>query len=252
MYDLQKPNIWKRISAYLFDLILICIAIVGFALLISNIIGYDAYLDELEVISDAYETEYNVDFNIPTEEYDKLTPEEKEPFIKADEAFSKDERANYVYGMIINCTFIIIVFGILLGFLVFEFVVPLILKNGQTLGKKVFGVGVMREDGVKITPMLLFIRTVLGKYTVETMIPVLLLIMVYLGVIDIVGIIVILGIFVAQLAFIFTTRTRTALHDVISRTVTVDIASQMIFDTPEALLAYKQKIHEEAVNSEKE
>ena len=35
-------------------------------------------------------------------------------------------------------------------------------------------------------------------------------------------------------------------------TVTVDMASQMIFDTPEQLLAYKQRIHTEAVNNIKE
>ena len=252
MYDLQKPNIWKRISAYLFDLILLCIAIVGFALLISNILGYDTYTTSLEEIMTSYETKYNVDLDISSEDFNKLSPEDRAIYEMADEEFSKDAEANYLYSMIINFTFIIVVFSILLGYLLFEFFVPLIFKNGQTLGKKVFGVGVMREDGVKLTPMLLFIRTILGKYTVETMIPVLLVIMIIFGVTDIVGIIVIAGIFVAQLSFIFTSRARTALHDVISRTVTVDLSSQMIFDTPEALLAYKKKIHEEAVNSEKE
>jgi hypothetical protein len=32
-----------------------------------------------------------------------------------------------------------------------EFLVPYLLKNGQTVGKKMFSLGVMRVDGVKIS-----------------------------------------------------------------------------------------------------
>jgi hypothetical protein len=37
-----------------------------------------------------------------------------------------------------------------------------------------------------------------------------------------------------------------------SGSVAIDMASQMIFDSSEELLAYKQKIHAEKVNSSKE
>ena len=37
------------------------------------------------------------------------------------------------------------------------------------------------------------------------------------------------------------------IYDMLANTVTVDMASQMIFDSPEALLEYKQRVHAEAV-----
>ena len=43
-------------------------------------------------------------------------------------------------------------------------------------------------------------------------------------------------------------RIRAPIHDAIAGTVTVDIASQLIFDTAEELMEYKKKLHAEAVN----
>ena len=81
--------------------------------------------------------------------------------------------------VLVNYTFIIISFSILIGFLIVEFLFPMIFKNGQTLGKKIFGIGVMRVDGVKVTTPILFVRSILGKFTIETMMPVLMVIMIY-------------------------------------------------------------------------
>ena len=51
--------------------------------------------------------------------------------------------------------------------------------------------------------------------------------------------------FIAQIGFLLVTRERTLIHDIMAQTAVVDISSQMIFDTPEALLEYKQKIQAE-------
>ena len=42
IYDLQKASMWKRISAFLCDLIVFCIVAVGVAFLLSTILGIDA------------------------------------------------------------------------------------------------------------------------------------------------------------------------------------------------------------------
>ena len=249
IYDLQKANIWKRISAALFDLILIGIVIVGAAFALSAILDYDSYTQRMEEHYLTYEQLYQVDFEISSEDYQKLTEGEKQAYEQALQALSADEDFNYVYSMLINLTLLITTFGILLGFLLLEFLVPLLFGNGQTLGKKVFGVGVMRIDGVKLTPLQLFVRTVLGKYTVETMIPAMLLIMVYFNFVGYMAAGAILLLLLLQLALVLGTRTHTAIHDKLAGTVAVDMASQMIFDTPEALLAYKKKLHEEQVNN---
>ncbi|MGM9647759.1 MAG: RDD family protein [Eubacteriales bacterium] len=245
MYDLQRADLWKRVSAWLFDLILLVIAVVGAALLLSALFGYDDYSDRLESVKLRCEQEYGVELKISTSEYDAQTDEEKALYDEAYKAFTSDKDANYAYQMMVNLTFLIVVFAILFGHLLLEFLVPLVLGNGQTVGKKIFGIGVMREDGVKLTPLLLFVRTVLGKYTVETMIPVMLLLMFWFGVTGIFGLLVILAILVIQIVAVLATRARTPIHDKLSHTVTVDMASQKIFDTPEDLMAYKQKLHTE-------
>ena len=252
MYDLQKASMWKRISAALCDFIALGIVVVGLALLFSAILGYDGQAARLEEISEKYETEYNVDFDIPETDYEKLTDGEKEQYKSAMDAFSKDGDANYTYNLLVNLTFVIITFSVLIAFILLEFLVPLLFGNGQTLGKKVFGVAVMREDSVKLTPVLLFTRAILGKYTVETMIPVLIILMIYWGMIGFLGTVLLFGILILQIVLLASSRERRVLHDRLSHTVAVDYASQMIFESAEARLAYIQRIHAEQVEAEKE
>ena len=243
---------WKRISAALCDLVALGIVIVGLSLLFSAIFGYDGKVARLEEISEAYETEHSVDFDISQSDYQALSEEEQARYKQAREAFSKDADANYVYNVLVNLTFVIITFSILIAFILLEFVVPLLFGNGQTLGKKVFGVAVMREDCVKLTPLLLFARAILGKYTVETMIPVLVILMIYWNMIGFTGTVLVLGLLLLQLVLLTTSPERKVLHDKLAHTVTVDFASQMIFDSPEDMLAYKQRIHAEQSSAEKD
>ena len=154
--------------------------------------------------------------------------------------------------MIVNLTLLITSIGILLSFVILEFIVPILFKNGQTLGKKAFGIAVMRFDGVKIGTPILFVRAILGKYTLETMVPVLFIIMLYFGMTGGIALLLIGALLIGQLILIFSTRARTPLHDVIANTVTVDMASQMIFESQEAMLAYKKDLHAEKVLAQKD
>lgn len=265
VYDFQKANMWKRISAALCDVILLAIVVTGIAVLLSAVLDMEGYDTRFKEIQTSYKEQHGIYTaekyqqlseeekadSVIEKDYASLTEEERVRYDEAEKAFRADEEANYVYGMIINLIFIIVTFSILLGFLLMEFVVPLLFKNGQTVGKKVFGVAVMRKDGVKLSPMLLFTRTVLGKYAVETMVPVFIIIMIFLNVMGIVGTVVVIGLLIAQIILIASTKARTPLHDMLAQTVTVDFASQKIFDSPEALLEYKQRIHSEQVESEK-
>lgn len=248
MLDLQKANFWKRISAALLDLILLFIVIVGCALLLSVVFGYDSYSETLEGRYEAIEKEYGITLDITAAEYDALSEEKREHFDNALLALNEDPDAQYAYGMMINLTFLMITFSVLIAFLLLEFLVPLLFDNGQTLGKKVFGVAVMQEDGVKITPVLLFARTVLGKFAVETMIPVYVILMIFLGFMGFGGTLLVCILLAAQLFMVAFTKGRTPIHDKLSHTVTVDYASQMIFATREDLIAYKTKLHAETVN----
>lgn len=247
MGELQKASLWKRVSAYLFDLILLVIVALGLATLLSTIFGYDGYVSELTVHYDRYADTYGIDVEISGEEYEKLSQEEKERYAEADAALRKDAEVQYLYGMMFRLSILMITLSILVAYLALEFTVPLLFGNGQTLGKKIFGVAVMRQSAVKISPVILFIRTILGKYTIETMVPVFLFLMIRFGVLGFVGTMVICGILLLNVILVLATSTSSAIHDLLADTVTVDMASQRIFDSEEELIAYKKRIHEEAV-----
>jgi len=245
IYDLQKASIWKRCSAALFDFIILGIVVVGIAVLLSGVLGYDKHYGDMNAAYDKYEKQYGIEFEITEEEYLSKTEEEKLAWDTAYEALCKDEAAIYAYNMVFNLSLLIVTFSILLAFVILEFVIPLILGNGQTLGKKIFGIGVMRTDGIKVIGPLVFIRAILGKFTIETMIPVLILVMVFFNVIGIVGPIIIGLILLVQIVLMIKTNTNSLIHDVLAKTVVIDVASQMIFDSEEAMIEYKKKVHAE-------
>ena len=247
MYDLQKPNMWKRIAAALLDFFLLILVASGVIILLMAVFNMNGYSEGFQSRCDEFEQIYGTDFDMSGEDYSALDEAGKKAYDDATAALSADGEANYYFSMIMNLTLLSVTLGFFIAYLVTEFIMPLILKNGQSIGKKAFGIAVMREDGVKISAVQLFARTVLGKFTIETMVPVFILIMLYFDLMGIVGIAVLAGIAILQLVLLIVNKTRTPIHDLLAHTVTVDLHSQMIFDTPEELLEYKQARHAEMV-----
>ena len=77
------------------------------------------------------------------------------------------------------------------------------------------------------------------------MVPVLILLMLYFGSLGLEGTLVLLGLGVVQLVLLVATHAHTPIHDLLAGTVVVDFPSQMIFDSRETLIAYKEKRHAE-------
>ena len=154
----------------------------------------------------------------------------------------QDQEAVKAYHMVSNLMLIIVTCGILLAMLALEFGVPLLFGNGQTVGKKVFSLCVVRNDGVKLNGFQHFTRAVLGKYAVETMIPVYVVIMLMQG--QSVGLLLLLviALLLAQCILVLATRNRCPIHDLMAGTVVVDYGSQKIFKSTEDLIAYQKKI----------
>lgn len=242
IYDLQKAGMWKRISAFLFDNILLLVAIVGIAALLSTMLGYDKYSDTLNAAYEKYETQYGITFNTTQEQYNAMTEAEKANYDAAYDALTADEEAMYAYSMMVNLMLVILSGAILLAMFIFEFAVPMLFGNGQTLGKKIFGIAIMRTDGVKVSGPLMFIRTILGKFTIETMIPVIILFMMFLGTIGIIGPFIFIVLLVLQCIMLVMSKSGRLIHDYLAKTVAVDMSSQMIFDTVEDMVEYKKSV----------
>lgn len=231
---------WKRIAAWMFDEILLSVLAVGCCFLLSAVLGYDGYSDTLDQAYAVYETEYGITFDISQQQYEALPEEQRLAYDEAYEALVADEEAMHAYNMMLSLTLVIASLGILLAVLVWEFFIPLWLGDGRTLGKRIFGLCLVRNDGVKMNTMQLFTRTVLGKYTIETMIPVYVLLMLLWGTMDLTGTLILLALGIGQLACLIFTRNNAAIHDLLAGTAVVDMASQTIFRSTEDLIAYQQ------------
>jgi uncharacterized RDD family membrane protein YckC len=208
---------------------------------------YDSYYSTLNSCKEKYEKQYGVSFNITQADYDAKTPEQQAIYQEAMAAMNADEDAVVAYNMLVNLSLVIVSISVLAAYLVLEFAVPLLFGNGQTVGKKVFAIGVMKTSGVKLDAVSLFIRTVLGKYTLETMIPLLIAIMMIWGLIGILGPAIIFVLLAVQIVMMISSKTNSPIHDALAQTVAIDLHSQMIFGDEAQMMEYKRRAHEEMV-----
>ena len=260
IYDLQRASLVKRFSAFLLDFVLMAMLFTGAMLIVSSMTGYDTHFNDLETRLTEIQEQYNIPaieeetgiyfnkFQLLSEE-ERLSVDEKvyQTYTECTNALTTDAKTIKLYETVLSLSILIVSISMLITFLILEFIVPLILKNGQTVGKKVFSIAVMRIDAVKISPTILFIRTILGKYTIGTMVPIVMVIMLLFGSSPIIiSIAIVLLILLLQIILLFTTKTRSLIQDYLASTVVVDFQSQMIFDSVEAKQEYQLRLHKEA------
>lgn len=237
IYDLQKASILKRISAFLLDFILICILATGFGALLSVIVNFDETFNQITAYEETFK-EAGIESLFQTDEQvEALSAEARQVY---------DENIGGVKFAVSTCiskAFLIISLGLFLTHLVLEFIIPLCLKNGQTVGKKVFGIGVMQITGVKLNNIALFVRSILGKYAVETMVPLSALLIFFFVVNEVMLFILFIAIYIFQIILFFASKRYAFIHDALASTVVVDMQTQMIFNSNEEMLAYKEEQH---------
>lgn len=239
--DLQKASFGRRIMAWILDAILVCILAVAFAWILSAMLNYETKLDRFNDYCDQYASEYGTSFEYTQEEYSALSEQEQKLYNDAYTALWNDEEVSALWNTVVWMTLMMCSLSTLLAILVWEFAIPLWLGNGQTLCKKMFGIAVMRTHGIKINGVCLFIRSVLGKYAIETMIPVYVAVMWMLGVSGGIGLLLVAALLLTQLIMLAVTRNRCPIHDKLADTVVVDMYSQMIFADDRERLEYQQR-----------
>ncbi len=252
MTDLQKAGFGKRIMAFIFDGILLATLAVGLAVLLSFSFGYDAKVERYTAIIDGYEQQYDVDVQASTAdmtEAEQTAHQEKTDAVYA--ALLKDTEFTKLYSQLSNMRMMMLSFSLLGAVLIMELFIPLLFGNGQTLGKKIFGIGIMHIEGIRITGKQVFIRSVLGKYSIELMLPIYIFLMTLTGGLGIVGWALLAVLLLAQIICLVITRTNAPIHDIFASTVAVDIASQHIFEDIEDRDNYIKAVHaERAANAD--
>ncbi len=253
IYDLQKAGTWKRVSAFLFDFTISTVLITGMVLLLVWAFGFEKHTTTFREKQEYYAEKYGIDLEMTQEQFDKMTEAEQEDYLgrveQSNKDIARDRDAVVAYNMVIYLPFIFLTLGAFIVCVLYEFVVPMVFKNGQTLGKKIFGLGVIRTNCVKASGVSLFVRMAFGKFVIETIVPISIVFMMLTQLLSpLVALIVLLGILILEFIVYFTTkRTRSTIHDLIADTAVVDLSTQLVFDSEEKLIEYKKKIHEEMV-----
>lgn len=252
--EISKAGLVRRIAAWVLDAMLLCMIAVGAICGISALMGYEEHNAVFQAVYQECETKseekYGISFQLSLEAYEQMTQEERDAFDAAYEAASQEaydalvanEEAMAAFSMIVQISLTAASLGILVAVLITEFAVPLLLKNGQTLGKKAFSIGVVRNDGVKANTLQLLARALLGKYTIEIMIPVFLILMMFWGMMDMTGTIVIIGLGILQLVVCLVSKTNACIHDLLAGTVAVDLNTQRVFATTDDLINHVKRI----------
>ncbi|MBP5551096.1 MAG: RDD family protein [Bacilli bacterium] len=247
IYDIQPASILKRISAFILDIILLATIAVGIAYLVSIILKVDNHQQVLQDKYTYYEETYNVKFNLTQEEIDALSEEEKAHYEEVEDIIQHDEELIKEYNLVINLTLITIVLGVLFAVLILEFVIPLIFKNGQTIGKKIFSIIVAKSNSVKISNVQLFVRTIFGKFLIELMIPIYIIVAMFFGTAGRFWVFFLIGLTLLQMILLVATKNHTVIHDAISFCVVCDKQTQKLFASEDELIKYKEKVHSEEV-----
>lgn len=262
-YEIKQAKISTRIYAFLIDL-LIFIVIFSASMFLLN--TYSKDYNDSKKIYDEKCLEHNLVIEKTNENGEKYTANwtvydfmmssfsspgchvEKEEDIKdvsdecqieysdfltkQNEVFGKDEVAVSTYNKIVKYRIGFYAISSFLALLIINIVFPLIFKNGQTLGKKVFKLGLVSKKGIKVNFANIGLRFLIGIFAFEVF-P----FMLYLAVSNVYTIGLLLGMalsFVNFCLFIFT-KNHVMVHDYVGGTVVVDLHTTIVFNSVEEM-----------------
>ena len=251
VYEINKASVLKRFASFLIDMIILVVLITGIFALMSIILHYDeeyAKVEEKYVEHGVYvlnpSSTSDSDKYITCSYYDEYGEvDENSSCYLAWKEFYEDEEALALRSKCDNLVIVMLSTSSLIALLISEFAVPLIFKNGQTLGMKIMHVGVIGTDRIRIRTWQLFSRVIIGRYAVETMIPIYCVVYMMINPTGgLLGLLIIIVLAIAEVLFLGLTKNNQVIHDLVSATVVIDIDSQFIAKNRDELEAHINEI----------
>lgn len=137
---------------------------------------------------------------------------EKQYFIAVDENLRKMPTYFSLQSAITRATQLMVAISYLIGGLVFHLLVPLLSKNGQTIGKMVNKIAVVNKEGYRVLPRQIILRTII------------------IDVVEIIGSMYLYFIpILLTMAVITLSRQQRAIHDFIAGTRLINFSNSYIF-----------------------
>ncbi|MCI5745224.1 MAG: RDD family protein [Erysipelotrichaceae bacterium] len=228
VYKPVNAKMIKRLAAFIIDAILLLIVSTGILYICSVSSYYDTHYDNLhnqyrEIGYEIYDEE-NKTWKIIDENYENFEDiikeyNNNEIIKKENEFFSK---------FVLNAPLL----SITISLLILEIIIPLILKNGQTIGMKCFSIALISTSEIKVKPLQIFIRGLFGKIVLLGLIPYMCLIYSFFNPTGgLLGTIFFLLINIINLIFLFSTPNKTAIPDKIGQVFAVDATSTIFFNS---------------------
>jgi uncharacterized RDD family membrane protein YckC len=225
---IQSASLSKRFSAFLTDIFVFALLFLLTARLFSVLFGYDGGRHSLEDAYQSYADKYGISLDITEEEFEKLSSSQKELYYLADEEIAKDSDLNALYKRIMILGISTLTASILLSCIISELIIPLFLKNGQTLGKKAFGIALTDKSSRKIKNSALFIRAMLGKFLLGYFLFALCIYMTLFGIFTPFPSLILILVFFFNAILCLLTKNKISLADILSGTVVCDLECQII------------------------
>ena len=230
IYTPRHASLIKRAASFLLDIILLAIVFVGFLLLFAYLFDYDSTNKALNKMY----LDYGV--MIPKDATEKLEfcDITQQSCIDAATALENDPMFKQLF--VLRQRFLIVgpIGSFLLSLLIFNFILPLIFKNGQSIGKKLFAIGYVSKSEIRIKPIQLFIKFLFGDFIIDSVMTIIGLYYILWGN-GYAGLILIFVVVIGNIACFALTKERTFLPDALANMFPIDMQEQMLFDTIEEL-----------------
>jgi len=230
------PNYGKRIAAFILDAICVFVVGMGFALLFSFIFDFDSINNALNDKFVLYGIKY-LDENgvLQTTSVDAIN------YDVMWNQFYEDEVAVSLYNKVVDLTILIPALALGFSLLIFELIVPIILKHGRTIGYFVFKIALISNDDIEIKFIQLFIRFLIGKLIINGLVLGICILMIIFGRANIFIALVAIGIILINLGMLLFDYKKVSIPDKIAKIYPCEYEGQMFFRTLEELNLEKGK-----------
>lgn len=222
------PKMINRAAAFILDFVLLLVLFTGILYIVSKIANFD---NHYSILQEEYKKVGYLIFNPEVNDYVFIKPDNPNydnviELINANELLLKE--LSFVNRFSVNAPLI----SIAISTFILEFIVPLFMKNGQTIGMKFFKIALISNNNLAITSTQLFARCLIGKIAILGVVPVLAILYIFLNAGGgLFGSIILLVIVIIQLVMIIKNKNHEGIQDKIAQVYPVNFAETVIYKT---------------------
>ena len=226
------PKTINRAAAFILDAILLLVLFTGILYFISLIADFDTHY---AILQEEYKKVCYLVFNPEINDYQAISPTDPNfdyvvELINDNEVLLKE--LSFVNTFSVNAPLI----GLAISLFILEFIVPLILKNGQTVGMKFFKIALISNNNLAITTTQLFARCIIGKIAVLGIIPMLAILYIFLNAGGgLFGTIILLVVVIIQIVMLIKNKNHEGIADKIANVHPVNFTETVIYKTQKEL-----------------